>query len=89
MPAMVVNDDPGKKAEEKPKKNGDGGDSGGTGLNLDPLLVALLNKIPEQGQDWPAEKRVRWFKTFAMNVSQVYDVENEPIELIIELGKKS
>jgi hypothetical protein len=81
MPAMVLKDE--KPADEKPKKNGDGGD--GTGLNLDPLLVALLNKIPEQGQDWPAEKRLRWFRTFAMNVSQVYDGDATPIELQIEL----
>jgi len=88
MPAMVVKDE--KPAHEKLKKNGDGGDGGGgTGLNLDPLLVALLNKIPEQGQDWPAEKRLRWFKTFAMNVSQVYDTENEPVELDVELRKGS
>jgi len=85
LPAIVVKDE--KPADEKLKKNGDGRDGGGgTGLNLDPLLVALLGKIPEQGQDWPAEKRLRWFKTFAMNVSQVYDREDgDPVELQIEL----
>src|SRR5437764_1405187 len=66
MPAVVTKDE--KTPDEHKRKNGDGGDGRDrTGLNLDPLLVALLNKIPEQGQEWPAEKRLRWFKTFAMN----------------------
>jgi hypothetical protein len=35
-------------------------------------------------------KSVRWFRTFAMNVSQIYDGEGEPVELKIELeGKKA
>jgi hypothetical protein len=50
-------------------------------LDLDPLLLALLQKIPKRGESWPAEKRLRWFRTFAMNVSQVYDDDNEPVEL--------
>jgi hypothetical protein len=86
MPAVVTKDE--KTPDENKRKNGDGGDGRDrTGLNLDPLLVALLNKIPEQGQEWPAEKRLRWFKTFAMNVSQVYDPDDAPIELVIELKK--
>jgi hypothetical protein len=31
---------------------------------------------------------VRWFKTFAMNVSQIYDADEEhPVEMKIELEK--
>jgi hypothetical protein len=83
MPAVVVREKP---PEEHKPKNG-GGDGGDDGLKLDPLLVALLHKIPERGQDWPAERRLRWFRTFAMNVSEVYDRESEkPVELKIELG---
>jgi hypothetical protein len=68
------------------KKNGrGGGDGDGVGLDLDPLLLALLQKIPVQGEDWPPEKRLRWFKTFAMNVSQVYDDDDQPIELKITI----
>lgn len=63
----------------------DGGGGDGTGLDLDPLLVALLKKIPPSGANWPAAQRVRWFKTFAMNVSQIYDGEDEPVEMKIEL----
>lgn len=87
MPAVVVK--PAAHDEDKNKRKnggGEGGDNGG--LNLDPLLVALLHKIPEHGHEWPAEKRLRWFRTFAMNVSQVYDPEEgEPVELQIELKK--
>lgn len=86
MPAIVTKDE--KPPEEQKRKNGNGGDgSDGNALKLDPLLIALLNKIPEQGQEWPTEKRLRWFKTFAMNVSQVYDGENNPVEFEIELKK--
>lgn len=52
-------------------------------MSLDPLIMALLRKIPSAGQEWPQEKRLRWFKTFAMNVSQVYDDDKHPIELSI------
>jgi hypothetical protein len=55
-------------------------------LGLDPLLIALLKKIPEPGKQWPAQTRLRWFRTFAMNVSQIYDAdESEPVEMKIEL----
>jgi hypothetical protein len=84
MPAVVTKDE---KPDERKSKNGNDGDGGNTGLNLDPLLIALLRKIPEQGQEWPAERRLRWFKTFAMNVSEVYDAENAPVEIKIDLTK--
>jgi len=28
-----------------------------------------------------------WFRTFAMNVSQIYDGDNEPVEMKIDLEK--
>lgn len=85
MPAVVVKQ-PLPDDDKNKRKNG-GGDGGGDGLKLDPLLVALLHKIPEQGQEWPAERRLRWFRTFAMNVSEVYDRDaDKPVELKIDLG---
>lgn len=66
--------------------NGGGGD-GQVSLNLDPLLIALLKKIPPAGAKWPEAQRVRWFRTFAMNVSQIYDDET-PVELNIESESK-
>lgn len=67
--------------------NGSGFEANKVGLDLDPLLLALLQKIPINGQEWSAEKRLRWFRTFAMNVSQVYDEDEDPVELKIELFK--
>lgn len=91
MPAVVV--PPPTPATEKGGHGGGGngsdgaGGGGDSGLNLDPLLIALLQKIPVQGTEWPKERRLRWFKTFAMNVSQVYDRDDgEPVELNISLS---
>jgi hypothetical protein len=50
------------------------------------LLIALIKKIPASG-DWPAAQRIRWFRTFAMNVSQIYDADDAPVEMKIELEK--
>lgn len=70
--------------EEKKKGGGDGGDGS---LGLDALLMALLRKIPPSGAGaWPVESRLRWFRTFAMNVSQVYDEDDSPVELEIQLN---
>jgi hypothetical protein len=80
-PAVLVKDV--LPVDEKPKGNGTGND-GGDGLSLDPLLMALLRKIPANDAGWPPENRLRWFRTFAMNVSQVYD-DSEPVELEITL----
>jgi hypothetical protein len=84
MPAFAVRETSPELPEDK-SKNG-GGDDGLAELGLDPLLIALLKKIPTSGE-WPAAQRVRWFRTFAMNVSQIYDVDSEPIEMKIELEK--
>lgn len=85
MPAGVIDAAPIEEKKEPEKKVGNGG-SGGSDLHLDPLLVALLKKIPtDPVAGWPGANRVRWFRTFAMNVSQIYDSENEPVEMKIEL----
>ena len=85
-PASMVITSPSDETIEK-SGGGNGGDGGNlNGLELDPLLIALLQKIPKLGEEWPKEKRVRWFKTFAMNVSQVYDNDDNPVE--IEIGTK-
>ena len=64
------------------EKTGGGGDDG-DGLVLDPLLTALLRKIPSVAEGWPAGPRARWFRTFAMNVSQIYDTGDEVVDLVI------
>ena len=53
-------------------------------IKLDVLIQALVDKIPP-GNSWPAKNRLRWFRTFAMIVSQVYDTDNSVVELRIDL----
>lgn len=53
---------------EKKTKPPGGGGSGGDGLHLDGLLMELLRKIPAVEDGWPKDQRLRWFRTFAMNV---------------------
>jgi len=84
MPGVPPREPP---ADEGKVKNGNGGDRGGGDagkLKLDPLLSELLKKIPAPDKGWPAPQRIRWFKTCAMNVSQIYDVDGEPVELEIK-----
>jgi len=85
MPAGVVDMAPVEEKKEPEKKIGNGS-GGGADLHLDPLLIALLKKIPTDPMvGWPGPSRVRWFRTFAMNVSQIYDGEDDPVEMKIEL----
>ncbi|TAK47797.1 MAG: hypothetical protein EPO23_09720 [Xanthobacteraceae bacterium] len=90
MPAVALRDpspDGGDDKNKNKNKNGDGGGGGDDDLDalgLDPLLIALLKKIPASGE-WPAAQRLRWFRTFAMNVSQIYDTDSDPVEMKIEL----
>lgn len=77
----------GGMQEEEGTGSGTGG--GGESLDLDPLLIALLKKVPAADKGWPGPHRVRWFRTFAMNVSQIYDGEGQPVEMRIELEKEA
>ena len=89
MPAVALRDTP--PADTPEDKNRVGGGDGGDGLEtlgLDPLLIVLLKKSPASG-DWPAAQRVRWFRTFAMNVLQIYDGEGDPVEMKIDLEGKA
>jgi hypothetical protein len=47
------------KEEKPPRQKGSGDGDGTDGLNLDPLLIALLKKIPDAEKGWPASQRVR------------------------------
>ena len=69
----------------KSQRSGTGSGDDPGGLELDPLLIALLRKIPPPDKGWPGPNRVRWFRTFAMNVSQIYDGDGEPVEMKIDL----
>jgi hypothetical protein len=81
-PPPAASPDVGEGSGNRSASNGSSGGDGEFSV-LDPLLLALLRKIPSLDEGWPREKRVRWFKTFAMNVSQVYDSDDEPVEITI------
>ncbi len=66
------------------------GSSGGGGgelpPNLDPLIVALLHKMPT-GKSWPLPDRAKWLRALAMNLSFVYEADDGKageIEVTIE-----
>jgi hypothetical protein len=94
MPAIAIGPttlQPGHsepQQREAPNPKGAGGD-GGDEFGLDPLLIALLKKVPPPDKSWPGPARVRWFRTFAMNVSQIYDGDGDPVEMKIELEKEA
>jgi hypothetical protein len=79
----AVEPSPPPKSENEGRTGNGGG--GPIDLDLDPLLIELLKKIPSTEDGWPSAKRLRWFRTFAMNVSEIYDTEGEPVELKIEM----
>ena len=83
-PASSASPTPEPLAETHNGKKCGGGDDGGEFV-LDPLLMALLRKIPPVAEEWPAGARARWFRTFAMNVSQIYDTGDEVIDLVIKI----
>ena len=83
-PASSALPTPEQLTETHNEKKGGGGDDGDWPV-LDPLLKALLWKIPPVTAGWPAEPRARWFRTFAMNVSQIFDEGDEVVDLVIKV----
>ncbi len=66
--------------DEKPK--GGGGDGGGGGDSLDPLIAALIQKLPQSGdpKPWPVDQRVTWLQMTAMAFQMAYGAV-EPIDV--------
>jgi len=88
VPAPAV--DTGGEGNGGGTGSGSGGGNGeGVELDLNPLLIAPSEKIPSTEKGWTGPNRLRWFRTFAMNVSQIYDADdNEAVEMKIELEPK-
>jgi hypothetical protein len=42
-------------------------------LKIDPLLAALIEKLPASGTDWPAAKRAAWLDNMARAFDTVYE----------------
>lgn len=41
-------------------------------LKSDPLLAALIKKLPAPGSDWPADQQLAWLHLMAMALGAVY-----------------
>jgi hypothetical protein len=69
----------GDDAVIKSEPRSDGG--GGEPPRLDPLIAALIQKLPPVGTDeWPVEARVMWLQMAAMAFQMAYG-STEPIEI--------
>ena len=68
---------PAQEARDVPTVGrGNGGSGGGEPPpHLDPLIVALLHKMPT-GKSWPLPDRAKWLRALAMNLSFVYEADD-------------
>lgn len=60
-------DDSQGGAEQKPPGGGGGG-----GPTLDPVIQALVAKIPSPDKQWPIEEQAQWLQMMAMAFSMIY-----------------
>lgn len=72
---------------EKPPKPKGGGDDGGDGL--DPVIDALIKKLPDTTQPWPLDKRVKWLRWAANALDMLYPEDETGTEITIALQKKA
>jgi len=73
MPGIAPTDrsEMAPNVEERRRRNG--GDDGGHGPELDPLIAALIQKLPSAGTaGWPIEARVMWLQMAAMAFEMAY-----------------
>ena len=86
-PGIAKRDDTGQDKPlevEKPHEGGGSGGAGGSGdppasglrVGLDPLIVGLVNKLPNS-KPWAQADRVTWFKALSMIIPLVYGEEGE------------
>jgi hypothetical protein len=82
MPGVAVKEEiPADQKDDQNGHNGDGGGSGGGGTGgKDPLIAALIQKLPRAGEDWPTDDRVTWLQMIAMAFQMTYGA-GEPIEI--------
>jgi hypothetical protein len=59
-----------RKVDEKPLGGGGGG-GGGAGAD-DPLIAALIQKLPPAGTDWSTDERVAWLQLMIMGFQVAY-----------------
>ena len=66
----------GLRAFERPQLIQRGGAGGGDD-GLDPLIAALIQKLPETGEKWGSADRVTWLQMIAMAFQMAYGREAE------------
>jgi hypothetical protein len=59
MPGVAVGS-PRNNGDQKPRGSSGSGQVGGSGD--DPLIAALIQKLPVPGTDWSADERVPWLQ---------------------------
>ncbi len=64
-----------QQTREVPTVEQRGGGGGEPPSYLDPLIVALLHKMPT-GKTWPLPDRAKWLRALAMNLSFVYEADD-------------
>jgi hypothetical protein len=79
MPAFAADRDPSR---EQGKQDDDGSGAGGGG-GKDPLIAALIQKLPDTGTDWSADDRVMWLQMIAMAFQMAYG-QKEAIKITKE-----
>ena len=81
--------EPEKPAAEKPKGDGNGGDDGGSGIRLHPLIEGLIKTLPDPKVDWPIEKRAKWLRAASQNFDLIYpDTTEDSIEIKVHKGSE-
>jgi hypothetical protein len=56
----------------EPERKAHGGGGGGGGDHVDPLINALIQKLPDTADEWPVADRVDWLRLMAMAFQIAY-----------------
>ena len=47
-------------------------------LELDPIIVGLLEKLPLAGEAWEKQDRAKWLQLFGLSLDMIYK-DKEPV----------
>jgi hypothetical protein len=75
MPGIAGSRD-ATQPEEAPREKDNAGNGTGGGGGKDPLIAALIQKLPSTGE-WPVDERVTWLKMLAMAFQITYGQQPE------------
>ena len=71
----------GDRAPDQEKKSDNGGDGAGTlRPDLDPIIVALINRLPDSGSVWSTVNRTLWLKLLEGTFNLVYEIDTDETE---------